>query len=119
MHYMQLRRTDSATCPVGDRLELDARVGYFPQELVGRPSLPFRPELAQERSRLAPREPVGAEALAQVSPQLCFDGPRAQIARGVEPGIDVREVVRGHRLDAQGVREELDVAGAGRGHVVG
>src|SRR4051812_10673025 len=48
----------------GGELDLGAR--HVAQQLVRRRLLAEPPQLAQERARLAPREPLAAEALAQV-----------------------------------------------------
>ena len=56
-------------------------------------ALAFAPELAQERARLAPREPGAAELLAQEGAEEGLEGPRPQVARRVEAGVDVGEEV--------------------------
>src|SRR6266536_726964 len=95
---------------VGDGLHLDLGAGDSAQELVrGRP-LPLGPELLQERAGFAGREPLRAEARAQVVPQLRLERPRAQVRVDVEARIDVGQVVRGAGLDLGRVSEELDVA---------
>src|SRR3990167_8834133 len=62
-------------------------------------------------------EPRGAPALAQERAQLRLEGPRAEVRRDVEAGVDVAQVVRRARLDLQRVGEELDVAGLERAGV--
>ena len=53
--------------------------GDVAEEVLGGPALALAPELAQERARLAPREPRVAELLAQVAPQLRLERPRAEV----------------------------------------
>src|ERR671936_76378 len=105
--------------PGRDRLHLERRAGHFLEQLLGRPALPLGPQLAQERSGLAPGEPGLTELLAQELAQLRLERPRAQVCGDVEAGVDVAEVVRRARLDLQRVAEDLDVAQPHRRHFVG
>src|SRR5262245_66161156 len=118
MNYMQLGRTDVLAGAICDRLQLDRRSGNLLEQFVGRVGLPFRPQLAHERSRLPLHEPVGAEALAQVRAHLGLESPGAKVTRRVEPGVDVREVVLVHGLDAERVAEQLYVTGPRRSRIV-
>src|SRR6266516_8027221 len=79
---------------VGDRFHLHVRAGDLVQQLVRGRLLAFRPELAQQRARVARREPLVPEALAQVVAQLRLERPRAQVRVDVEAVVDVGEVVR-------------------------
>src|SRR3954465_14170975 len=79
--------------PARDRRELERRAGDVPEHLVCRRLLPFLPQPAPERARVAGREPCASELLAQVRAQLRLERPRAQVLRRIEPGVDVREVV--------------------------
>src|SRR6266536_4234777 len=60
---------------VSDRRHLELGVGDLFQELVRIDALALRPELAEQRARLALGEPRVAEALAQVGAQLRLEGP--------------------------------------------
>src|SRR5688572_31972853 len=84
---------------VGDRLHLELGACDLGEELLGRHPLPLRPELTQERAGFALREPGGSDALPEVVAELRLERPRAQVAGGVEAGIEVGEVVRGAGLD--------------------
>ena len=95
---------------LGDRVHLELLAGHLGQHLVGGHAHPGLPELADERAGLALREPVVAEALAQVRPELRLERPRAQVAGDVEARVDVGEVVGRGGLDLQRVAEQLDVA---------
>src|SRR6476646_5668997 len=95
---------------LGDRVHLDLLAGNLGQHLVRGHAHPGFPELADERARLALREPVVAEALAQVRSELRLDRPRAQVAGDVEARVDVGKVVGGGGLDLQRIAEQLDIA---------
>src|SRR3954452_77225 len=78
---------------LGDRRHLELGAGDVFQDLVRVDALALRPELAEQRARLALGEPGAAEALAEVSPQLCLEGPGTKVLGDVEPGVDVGEEV--------------------------
>src|SRR5690242_12619201 len=60
---------------VGDGLHLEGRAGDLLQQLVRVHALALRPELAQERAGLAPREPRRPEPLLQEGAQLRLERP--------------------------------------------
>src|SRR5439155_21063375 len=95
--------------PLGDRGHLEVAARDVADHLLGAQALALRPELAEMAARLALREPVVAVALAQMIAQLRLEGPRAQVGRDVETGVDVAEVVRVARRHLERSGEELDV----------
>src|SRR5712691_7377469 len=75
---------------VGHGLHLQGRAGRLLQQLLGPQPLPLGPQLAQQRTGVAGREPARAELLAQIRAQLRFESPRAQVRGDVEAGVDIR-----------------------------
>src|SRR6266571_2723154 len=69
---------------VGHGLHLQGRAGHLLQQLLGPQPLPLGPQLAQQRTGVAGREPARAEALAQIRAQLRLESPRAQVRGDVE-----------------------------------
>src|SRR5213079_664164 len=88
-----------------DGVHVDLLPRHLVQHLVGGHAHARLPELADQRAGLALREPVAAEALAQMRPELRLERPRAQVAGHVEARVDVAEVVGRRGLDLQRVAE--------------
>src|SRR6476619_6697491 len=105
--------------PVADGGELERLARHLAEELVGRRLLALRPQFAEQRAGLAAREPGVAEALPEMGPQLCLEGPRAKVLRRIEAVVDVAEVVGRCRLDLRGIGEEIHVPGLQRGQILG
>src|SRR5205807_3683320 len=85
--------------------EVDALPGGLFEKGVGVLRLAAAPERAQERPRPGVREPRGPEGVLQVAPEARLERPRAQVARGVEEGVDVGEPGLARPVDADGGRQ--------------
>src|SRR3954469_1981290 len=85
--------TDALLHASDQRVQVQLVAGQLADELLGRHALALAPQLAEERARLALREPRRPELVAEEVAHLRLERPRAKVGGGVEAGVHVAEVV--------------------------